>query len=93
MATYELTLVMDGKATSAKKKTITERVNKTLELLGGKIVKSEDWGVKDLTFKIKKSTQGSYIHNLIELSEQGSKDLSDKIRTDEEIIRYLLIRV
>lgn len=93
MATYELTLVMDGKATSAKKKTITERVNKTLEVLGGKIVKSEDWGVKDLTFKIKKSTQGAYIHNLIELSEQGSKDLSDKIRTDEEIIRYLLIRV
>jgi len=44
---YELTIVLDSKATAAKKKKVTETIEKIVALLKGKLGKVEDWGVKE----------------------------------------------
>ena len=55
---YGLTIILEGKATSAKKKTVLETLEKNIKMLEGKIEKAEDWGVKELFHQIKKIVKG-----------------------------------
>ena len=91
MQKYELTLVLDGKASAAKKKVATELVEKVVAISKGKIGKVEDWGTKDLAYKIGKSATGVYLHFPLELEARSAKDVTAKLRANEDIIRYLLI--
>ena len=92
MNKYELTLVLDGKATVAKKKKVTESIQKFITLNKGKVVKVDEWGVKDLAYKIDKSSTGLFLSFILELEGVGAKALKDKLRTEEGVIRSLLIR-
>lgn len=92
MNKYELTLVLDGKAGAAKKKKVTETLEKNLEVLGGKITESKDWGVKDLAYKMAKSTTGLYLYFELELDGKGAKALNEKLRVDSEILRFLVVK-
>jgi small subunit ribosomal protein S6 len=92
MRNYELTLVLDGKATSAKKKKIQELVGKIVSLGKGKVGKIEDWGVKDLAYKLGESTAGVYLYFPLELGKEGVKNLSTKLKVEKDILRYLLVR-
>lgn len=91
MNKYELTLVLDGKAGAATKKKATETLEKILGILKGSIKESKEWGVKELAYQIGKSTTGAYLFFEIELDPKGAKALNEKLRTDADIIRYLLI--
>ena len=53
MNKYELTVILEGKATGAKKKSVLETLEKSIKMLEGKIEKAEDWGVKELFHEIK----------------------------------------
>ena len=92
MNKYELTLVLDGKAGSAKKKKVTETLEKTLKIFKGAISESKEWGVKELAYKIGKSDTGLYLYFELDLDPSTVKALNDKLRTDPDLIRYLLIR-
>lgn len=92
MKKYELTVVLDGKATPAKKKNITQKIQKLIETLKGKILKEEDWGQKELAGKIGKSGTGIYLHYEVELDAKGAGSINDKLRIEEEIIRHLLVK-
>lgn len=92
MNKYELTVVLDGKAGAAKKKKVTEAFEKVLATFKGAIKESKEWGVKELAYKIGKSETGLYLFFEIELDPKGVKALDEKLRTDTDVIRYLLIR-
>lgn len=91
MRKYELTVVLDGKASAPKKKSVTELVEKVVDLSKGKAGRIEDWGVKDLAYKIGKSETGVYLHFPLELEASSAKDMTSKLRANADIIRYLLI--
>lgn len=92
MNKYELTLVLDGKSGAAKKKKVTEAFEKTLEIFKGSVKESKEWGVKELAYKIGKFEVGLYLFFELELDPKSVKALNDKLRTDTDIIRFLLIR-
>ena len=93
MGKYELTVVLDGKATAAKKKRVVEKIKKLISTFKGKVGKVEDWGEKELAFKIKKSTTGIFLHIPLELNPEAAKAINGKLRLEEEILRYLLVRI
>ncbi len=92
MRKYELTLVLDGKATSAKKKSVQEFIEKVVKTIKGKVGKIEEWGKKDLAYKIDKSTSGEFLTFPLELDVQSLKGIFLKLKSEEDIIRYLLVR-
>jgi small subunit ribosomal protein S6 len=92
MRNYELVIVLDGKTTAAKKKSVTEKFTKFVEETKGKVGKIVDWGTRDLSYKIKKSLSGVYLILPLELESQAAKDLAVKLKLDNDLIRYLLVR-
>lgn len=92
MNTYELTVVYGGKLTPAKAKTSIEKTTKLIELFGGKIVATINWGEKELAYEIKKQTTGYFVIYQLEMEALSVKNLNDKLRVDEGLLRYLLIK-
>jgi len=92
MNTYDLTVVFDGKLTAAKKKTAIEKLEKLVTAFNGKTGKVVDWGEKKLAYPIKKSESGLYLTFPLEMLGEDAKKLHDKLRLEEGILRYLLIR-
>ncbi|MGD0523011.1 MAG: 30S ribosomal protein S6 [Candidatus Microgenomates bacterium] len=93
MEKYELTVVLDGKVTAAKKKSILATLEKIITVLEGKIVKIDDWGVKDLAYQIEKSLTGSYCYLLVELKPTAIKALNLKLKMEPEILRHLIVKI
>jgi len=91
MNTYELTLVLPGGATAAKKKSVSETLEKIVKMNKGAVVKTEDWGEKQLAYPIAKNSSGNFLHFELELEGQSLKALGDKLRMEEGIIRHLLV--
>ncbi len=93
MNAYELTVALPGKATPAKKKSYQEKLEKLVKLNKGNVKNTDDWGEVQLAYKIKKNTTGTFLHFNLELDAQSVKNISDKLRVDDEIIRHLLVRM
>ncbi len=91
MKSYELAIVLDGKATAAKKKQVKERIESFISAAKGKLGKVDEWGAIDLYYKIKKSDKGIFMFFQLELPASAVKSLSEKVKLDSDIIRYLLL--
>lgn len=92
MNNYELTVILEAKTTAAKKKAFLETIEKTVNLLKGKMDKVEDWGVKVLFHKMNKNIEGLFLHIPLEISAEDVKKLDLKLKTDDNIIRHLIVK-
>ncbi len=92
MSNYELTLVLPGDISLAKRKTFLDRLEKFVKQAGGKIINSKEWGKIDLAYKIKKESSGFFLLLNLSLEKDSVKKLKDKLRLEDDIIRYLIVR-
>jgi len=88
---YELVVVLDGKVSAAKKRAAQTSLEKIINALEGKIESTEEWGVKDLAYPIKKSSTGLFLIYTLQLSPKAAKALPSKFDLEKEVIRYLLL--
>ena len=92
MNKYGLTIILEGKTSSAKKKAVLENIEKFVKILEGKMEKVIDWGIKEMFHEIKKNKEGLYLHIPLELPAKSIKQLDIKLKAIDNILRYLLIR-
>jgi len=92
MRKYELTIVLDAKTSPAKRKAVRAVIEKTTVSLKGKVGTVLDWGEKQLAYKIGKATKGEFIHFPLEIEPDTAKKLTEKLKTEDVILRYLLVK-
>lgn len=89
MRNYELVLVLRSSLKEADLKKVLDTVKGWLGDL--KVAKEEDLGTKTLSYPIKRETNGLYLSWALE-GENVPSDLEKKIKTNDNIIRHLLLR-
>ena len=62
MNLYEHTIVARQDTSPAQVKQLTEKYSKIVENNEGEIVQTEDWGLLNLAYIIKKNKKGIYMH-------------------------------
>lgn len=92
MNQYELAVVLPGGATSAKKKTVRELIEKLVKVNEGKVNQVEEWGDTELMYPIKKHTSGNFMIFDLELNAEGAKSLEPKLKVEDQFIRYMLVK-
>jgi len=92
MRKYELVCIL-GSLDEMAKKEIIKKIKDFIVDLGGKIEKEEGLGVKKLVYRIKKQTEGDYFLFLIELDSKAVGKLDEKLKREENLLRYLLVRI
>lgn len=92
MRKYELTVVLPGKTTAAKKRSTQTKLEKMIKGVKGKVGKVDDWGKIELSYPLAKNDAGVFLHFPLELEPEAAKGLDSKLNLEEDIIRYLLVR-
>ena len=67
-------------------------IEKLIKTAKGKITKLDDWGKIDLAYEIKGEGGGNFLHFTLELDSLTAKLIGEKLKLEEGIIRYLLVR-
>jgi len=93
MNLYEHTIIARQDASPSDIKQLTEKYSKIVEKNDGEIVKTENWGLLNLSHLIKKNKKGSYIHFKIKGSGKVIDELEKNEAIDKNLIRYLTVKV
>lgn len=92
MAFYENTIVAKQDLAQNELKTIKEKYSDLINNYSGKVIKIEEWGLLNLSNKIKNYRKGFYIHYKFEGNKNTLEEIQKKIKLDGSIIRYLTVK-
>ena len=92
MAFYENTLVAKQDLAEAELKKIREKYTDVIEKSSGKVIKIEDWGLLNLSNKIKNYKKGFFIHYKFEGNANTLIEFKKKIKIDNSILRHLIVK-
>ncbi len=90
---YEHTIIARQDISPAQLKQVEDKYKKVIESNEGNLLKTEKWGLMNLSYIIKKNKKGNYIHFKIEGSGKTIVELEKVEKIDKNLLRYLTIRV
>jgi len=93
MNLYEHTIIARQDTSPSELKQLTEKYFKIIEKNDGEIVKTENWGLLNLSYLIKKNRKGSYIHFKIKARGSVISELEKNESIDKKLLRYLTVKV
>lgn len=93
MPLYEHIFLARQDVSNAQVEQLTKEFTDIVEEGGGKVVKSEYWGLKALAYKIKKSRKAHYTLLNIEAPHAAIAEMERRMGLSTDIIRFMTIRV
>ena len=93
MNLYEHTIVARQDTGTAQIKQLTDKYTKIVERNDGEIVQTEEWGLLNLAYDIKKNKKGTYIHFKIKGKGKIIDELEKSESIDKNLLRYMTVRV
>ena len=93
MNLYEHTIVLRQDISSSQIKQLTEKYSKLIEKNDGNIVKTENWGLLNLAYIVKKNKKGNYLHFKIEGNGKIIKELEKNESIDKNLLKYMTVKV
>ena len=93
MNLYEHTIIARPDVSPSQIDQILEKYTKIVEKFEGNIVKTENWGLINLSYLIKKNKKGNYIHFKIKGSGKTISELEKNEKIDKNLLRFLTVKV
>tara|TARA_B100000427_G_C15385133_1_gene540694 strand:+ start:34 stop:396 length:363 start_codon:yes stop_codon:yes gene_type:complete len=93
MNLYEHTIIARQDTSPSELKQLTEKYSKIIEKNDGEVVKTESWGLLNLSYLIKKNKKGTYIHFKIKAEGKVITELEKNEAIDKKLLRYLSVKV
>lgn len=93
MPLYEHVFLARQDISQAQVEALTKEFSQVIEEGGGKIAKSEYWGVKTIAFKIKKNRKAHYSLLNIEAPPAAIAEMERRMGISSDIIRFITVRV
>jgi small subunit ribosomal protein S6 len=93
MNSYEHTFIAKQDLSDSQIKKLIEKYENIINNNQGKILKAENWGLRNLSYEIRKNKKGIYYHIKFQGLGETIQKLEENENIDESIIRFLTIRV
>ena len=93
MNCYEHTFITKQDLSESQIKKLIEKYEEIIKANSGKVVKTEEWGLRILSHRIKNNKKGYYFHLKLDGVGQTIKELERAENIDESLIRYLTVKV
>jgi len=93
MAFYEHVFIARPEISPQQVDALLEEITKTVKELGGDVAKTEYWGLRNLTYRIRKNRKGHYALLIIDAPTKAVAELERRLRINEDIMRFKTIRV
>ena len=93
MNSYETVFILTPVLSDDQAKETVKKFEDLIASTGGKVVSSEDWGLKKLAYPIQKKTTGFYF--LLEFQTEGASvaKIETEFKRDERVMRFLTVKM
>jgi len=92
MPYYETVFIARQDLTETQVKALTESFSKIITDQSGTIHKTENWGLRNLAYRIKKNRKGHYVLIESDTPAPAVIEMERQMRLHEDVLRYLTIR-
>src|SRR5213083_3748608 len=93
MPLYEHVFLARQDASTQQVEELTTQMTGIAEQLGGKVTKTENWGVRSLTYRMNKNRKAHFVLLNIDAPSAAIAEIERQERISEDVIRYLSVRV
>ena len=93
MTYYECVFIARQDISAAQVDALVDSYREMLEQGGGQVAKKEYWGLRNLSYRIKKNRKGHYVLLNIEAPPAAVIEMERNMRISEDVVRYLTVRV
>ena len=93
MNCYEHTLIVKQEKFENQSKEIINKYEDIINKNSGKVLKTEEWGLRNLAHAIKDNKKGFYFHIKFEGTGKTIEELEKAENIDQMLIRFLTVRV
>ena len=93
MANYESVLIARQDLGASQVSNIVSDLSEVIKKQGGEVVRVDNWGLKNLAYRIKKNRKGHYVVMNIAAPANAIAEFERIMRFNEDIIRYMTVKV
>jgi small subunit ribosomal protein S6 len=93
MPLYESVVIARQDIATTQVDTLADELTNIITEGGGTITKRELWGLRSLTYRIKKNRKGHYVLFNIDAPPAAITEYERRMRLNEDVLRYLTVRV
>ena len=93
MSLYEHVFLARQDLSQAQVDALAEAATKIITDNKGKVIKTESWGLRTLTYKIQKNRKAHFVMLDVDASGETIAELERQTRMNEDVIRYMTVRV
>lgn len=93
MANYEGVLIARQDLGASQVNDLVTNLSEVIKKEGGEIVKVDNWGLKNLAYRIKKNRKGYYVLLNIVAPANAISEYERVMRLNEDVIRYMTVKV
>jgi small subunit ribosomal protein S6 len=93
MPFYECVLIARNDVTQQQVEAMGDTVAAQLEAEGDSVAKREYWGLRSLSYRIKKNRKGHYLLLGLNAKPASVNEMERLLRLNEDVLRFMTIRV
>ena len=93
MAFYESVVITRPELSESQVESLTNDLIVIITSENGKVISSENWGLRNLAYKINKNKKGHYFLMNIDCNPSAIFEYERQMRINEDIIRFLTIKI
>jgi small subunit ribosomal protein S6 len=93
MALYEHVIISRQDISPQQAEALNDQIKALIEEGGGVVAKIEYWGLRNLTYRIKKNRKGHYSLLAIDAPAPAVKEMERQLSLNEDVLRYMTVRV
>lgn len=93
MPFYESVFIARQDIAAPQAEALADTFTSIIDAQGGKVTKRENWGLRNLAYKVKKNRKGHYILFNIDAPPAAIAEMERNMRIHEDVLRYMTVRV
>ena len=93
MNSYEHTIIVRQDLSENQVKKLLDKYKNIINGNSGKILKTENWGLRNLSYAIRNNKKGLYFHIKLEGDGKTIQELEREENIDQMLLRFLTIKV
>lgn len=93
MPIYETVFITRQDLSDAQVKELTDGYQKVITDADGKILKTENWGLRTLAYRINKNRRGHYVLIESDVAAPALHEVERTMRLNEDILRFMSVRL
>ena len=93
MRCYEHTFIARQDLSPQQAQALAETYSGVLTEHGAEVTKTEYWGLRNLSYRIRKNRKGHYLHLNLRASAEAITELERQERLSDDVLRYLTVKV